>query len=271
MAQETQYIYGQGSEFEYQRLVRQGALYEPFTRSAFVRAGIKPGMRILDVGCGAGEVARIVADMLGGSGQVVAIDTDAAALEFARKRLSEANIEFRQATIEAFSDASSFDAVVGRFILMHLKDPVAALRALASQLKPGGIVCFVEPWHGIGMSHPRVEAFHTFMEGGYQALRAAGAHLEMGARLYGDFIAAGLPAPEVVSEPSLGFGGNAPFFDLLLDSARSGIRAMMPDETQRKAVIAQLEALAVRMREEAEAKKATMLLMINVAAWSRKP
>jgi SAM-dependent methyltransferase len=270
MTEQVQYIYGQGSEFEYERLVRQGALYEAFTRSAFVSAGISAGMRVLDVGCGAGAVARIVAEIVGGAGQVVAIDADAAALDFAKRRLGAANVEFREATIESFSDTALFDAVVGRFILMHLKDPVVALRSLASRLKPGGIVCFVEPWHGIGMSHPRVEAFHTFMEGGYQALRAAGAHLEMGARLYGDFIAAGLPEPQIVAEPSMGFGGKAPFFDLMLDSARSGIRASVP-EAQRDGVIAQVEALAQKMREEAEAKKATMMLMINGAASSRKP
>src|SRR5690242_6283934 len=101
MTEQAQYIYGQGSEFEYERLVRQGALYEPFTRSAFVRAGITQGMRVLDVGCGAGEVARIVAEMVGTSGQVVSIDTDASALAFAKKRLGATNIEFRQTTIES--------------------------------------------------------------------------------------------------------------------------------------------------------------------------
>lgn len=271
MAQQHAYIYGQGSEFEFERLVRQGALYEPFTRRAFESAGLTAGMRVLDVGCGAGEVARIVAEMVGASGQVVAIDADAAAVAFARKRLPAANIEFRQAKIDEFADPSPFDAVVGRFILMHMQDPAATLRKLATHVRSGGIVCFVEPWHGIGMSHPRVEAFHQFMEGGYQALRAVGAHLEMGARLYSDFIAAGLPAPEVISEPSLGFGASAPFFDLMLDSARSGIRAMIPDETQRKAVIGQVEAQAQHMREEAEAKNAAMMMMINMAAWSKKP
>lgn len=265
------YIYGQGSEFEYDRLVRQGALYEPFTRRAFAGAGLAPGMRVLDVGCGAGEVTRLAAEIVGASGRVVAIDVDAGALAFARTRLGTANLEFRQSTIEAFAETEPFDAVVGRFILMHLKDPVAALQSLVSRLKSGGVACFVEPWHGIGMSYPPVEAFHAFMEGGYQALRAAGAQLEMGARLYGDFIAAGLPAPAVISEPSIGFGGNAPFFDLMLDSARSGIRAMVPDQTQRAAVIAQIEDLARKMREEAEAKHATLLMMINFAAWSRKP
>ena len=44
MTEQAQYIYGQGSEFEYERLVRQGALYEAFTRRAFVNAGIAPGM-----------------------------------------------------------------------------------------------------------------------------------------------------------------------------------------------------------------------------------
>src|ERR1051325_810815 len=96
MTEQAQYIYGQGSEFEYQRLVRQGALYEPFTRSAFVSAGIKPGMRVLDVGCGAGEVSRIVTELVGPSGKVVAIDTDGDALDFAKRRLGAANIEFRQ-------------------------------------------------------------------------------------------------------------------------------------------------------------------------------
>lgn len=269
--QQQAYIYGQGSEFEYERLVRQGSLYEAFTRQAFVSAGITAGMRVLDVGCGAGEVTRIAAEIAGASGRVVAIDTDAGALAFARQRLGAANLDFRQSTIEAFTDAEPFDAVVGRFILMHLKDPAAALRSLASRLSPGGIACFVEPWHGIGMSYPRVEAFHAFMEGGYQALKAVGAHLDMGARLYRDFLAAGLPAPAVISEPSVGFGGNAPFFDLMLDSARSGIRAMVPEATQREATLRQVDALAQKMREEAEAKHATLLMMINFAAWSRKP
>ena len=271
MSTQHQYIYGQGSEFEFERLVRQGQLYEPFTRKAFASAGLAPGMRVLDVGCGSGEVTRLVAEIVGASGQVVAIDTNPAALEYARKRLPAPNIDFRQSPIDEFSDAAQFDAVAGRFILMHLKDPVASLRGLASHVRSGGIMCFIEPWHGIGMSHPRVEAFHQFMEGGYQALRAVGAHLEMGARLYPDFVAAGLPAPKVLSEPSMGFGGNAPFFDLMLDSARSGIRAMVADETQRQAVIGQVEALHQKMREEAEAKHATMMMMINMAAWSRKP
>lgn len=267
--QSQSYIYGQGSEAEYLRLVRQGARYAQGSRVTFQRAGIGDGMRVLDVGCGVGEVTRIVTDLVGLNGSIVAIDLDPGALAFARKRLPAPNVDFRQSSIDDFSDPVAFDAVVGRFILMHLKDPVAALRKITSFVRCDGIVCFIEPWHGISMSYPRVEAFHSFMEGGFQAMRASGAHLEMGARLYADFIEAGLPAPHLHTSASMAAGGDAEFFDLLLDSARSGIRANVP-EAQRDSVLAQIEALGKAMRDESEAKRATIMLMLNVGAWSRK-
>lgn len=161
MSQAQQYIYGRGSEAEYKRLVWQGARYAEETRTSFQKASIGEGMRVLDVGCGVGEVSRIVAELVGPKGNVVGIDVDPGALEFARNNVPAANVEFRCSTIDELSAPASFDAVVGRFILMHLQDPAAALRKLSSHVCPGGIVCFVEPWHGISTSHPRVEAFHT--------------------------------------------------------------------------------------------------------------
>src|SRR5438105_11620251 len=97
----TQYMYGQGSDFEFQRLLRQGAMFESITREAFTRAGLSSGMRLLDIGCGVGEVARIASDVVG-NGRVVALDVDAKALEFARGRLSGRNIEFIQSTVEDY-------------------------------------------------------------------------------------------------------------------------------------------------------------------------
>ena len=270
MSQPSHYIYGLGSEAEYQRLVRQGERYEEDTRTTFEKAGISEGMRVLDVGCGVGEVSRVVADLVGPKGNVVAIDVDPGALAFARNHVPAPNVEFRCSTIDDFSDPADFDAVVGRFILMHLKNPVSALQKLASNVRSGGIICFVEPWHGISLSHPRVEAFHAFMEGGFQAMRAAGAHLEMGARLYADFIAAGLPAPKLHTPASVSVGGDNEFFELLLESARSGIRATVP-EAQRDAVLAQVEGMGKAMRDEAASKRATILLMVMIGAWSRKP
>ena len=270
MSQPQQYIYGRGSESEYERLVRQGLRYEEETRTTFQKAGIGQATRVLDVGCGVGEVSRVVADLVGPKGNVVAIDVDPGALAFARRHVPAPNVEFRCSAIDDFSDPANFDAVVGRFILMHLKNPAAALQKLSSNVRSGGIVCFVEPWHGISLSHPRVEAFHAFMEGGFQALRAAGAHLEMGARLYADFIEAGLPAPQLHTAAAVSVGDDSEFFELLLESARSGIRATVP-EAQRDSVLAQVEGIGKAMRDEAVSKRATILLMINVGAWSQKP
>jgi ubiquinone/menaquinone biosynthesis C-methylase UbiE len=95
MSHTEQYIYGRGSESEYQRLVRQGMRYEDETRTTFQKAGIGQGMRVLDVGCGVGEVSRIVVELVGPKGNVVAIDVDPGALEFARRHLPAANVEFR--------------------------------------------------------------------------------------------------------------------------------------------------------------------------------
>src|SRR5207249_1492185 len=74
------------SEQELERLNRQGALFEPFTRVLFEQAGISKGMRVLDVGCGSGDVALLAAEMVGSSGEVVAVDRSPAALEWSRRR-----------------------------------------------------------------------------------------------------------------------------------------------------------------------------------------
>ena len=62
------------SEKELQRLSRQGQVFGPFTRQLFEQAGISQGMRVLDVGCGSGDVAFLAADLVGLSGEVVGVD-----------------------------------------------------------------------------------------------------------------------------------------------------------------------------------------------------
>jgi hypothetical protein len=56
------------SEAETKRLIRQSGTYAPFTWRLFEQAGLGPGMRVLDVGTGAGDVALMAAEMVGASG-----------------------------------------------------------------------------------------------------------------------------------------------------------------------------------------------------------
>ena len=67
------YVLGH-SEHELARLSRQGQMFFPFTRQLFDRAGIGPGMHVLDEGSGAGDVSLLVAELVGPEGRVVGVD-----------------------------------------------------------------------------------------------------------------------------------------------------------------------------------------------------
>ena len=84
-------VYVRGhSDTETARLQRQAQLYAPATRRLFIEAGIGSGMRVLDVGSGAGDVALLVAELVGSGGQVVGVDTNDRILEVARSRVQAA-------------------------------------------------------------------------------------------------------------------------------------------------------------------------------------
>src|SRR5262245_23606569 len=130
---------------EDERLVAQGRIFDPITRALFLRAGLAPGMRVLDLGSGAGNVARLAAELVGPDGAVVGVERDPAAVELARRRTDAANVEFRLGDVQTLDGVEGgFDAVVGRLVLMYLPDPVAALRRAASLVRPGGVVCMHE-------------------------------------------------------------------------------------------------------------------------------
>jgi ubiquinone/menaquinone biosynthesis C-methylase UbiE len=107
------------SEAETQRLIRQGQLYDPFTRHFLAEAGITAGMKVLDLGSGAGDVALVVADLVGPRGVVVGVDMNAAILDLARARAQAVgwtNITFLAGEASQLALATDFDAVVGRWV-----------------------------------------------------------------------------------------------------------------------------------------------------------
>src|SRR5215472_5669609 len=140
---DTAYAFGR-SHAEYDRLIEQAELFRPLTQRMLLAAGVTRGMRVLDVGCGVGDVSFLVASLVGQNGSVVGIDLDGEALKLAEERRIASgidNVEFRQ------SDASAdcgrlFDAAVGRFVLMFMKDPTATLRQVAERVRAGGIIAF---------------------------------------------------------------------------------------------------------------------------------
>jgi cyclopropane fatty-acyl-phospholipid synthase-like methyltransferase len=82
------YELGSGDD-ELARLELQGRALAPATRMIFAEAGIRPDMRVLDLGCGAGDVSFVVADLAGPQGSVVGLDSSPESLARARLRAKQ--------------------------------------------------------------------------------------------------------------------------------------------------------------------------------------
>src|SRR4030095_876998 len=130
----------------------QSAILDSFTDRLFRDAGLAEGMRILELGPGAGDVAILAARSVGPAGSVVGIEGSPLAIETARRRAAAAGfhhvtfLEGDLRELDGVLDAgrAPFAAVVGRFVLQFMPDPSAVLRAGAAAVRPGGLVCFQE-------------------------------------------------------------------------------------------------------------------------------
>jgi ubiquinone/menaquinone biosynthesis C-methylase UbiE len=153
----TDYVFANREE-EQHRLERQAEFFNPLTERVFQAAGLRPGMRLLDLGSGAGDVAMLAARLIGAEGEVVGVERDPAAVTAARARVERvglSNVRFVQGDVQALEGfEGGLDAIVGRLVLMYLPDPVATLARAAKLLRPGGLVCVQEggTWLTTGQS-----------------------------------------------------------------------------------------------------------------------
>ena len=183
---------------ELERLRRQAQLVNPITRQFLIEAGIAPGMRVLDIGSGAGDVAILIADLVGQSGQVVGVDRSPDALAVARSRAKEqslANVSFRERELSTMAFDQLFDAAIGRYVLCFQPDPAALLRAISHLVRPGGIVLFHEPDREQMRSYPATPTYDKTCQWLDEAYHRTGMDVRMGVKLYSTFLAAGLPGP----------------------------------------------------------------------------
>src|SRR5437879_9697088 len=142
-----QYALG-STDAEHGRLIRQAVLLAPLTQRFFRSACIGPGHRVLELGSGVGDVTMLAARLVGPSGEVVGIERDTRSIARARVRVAEAglrNVTFKQSDVSQLSSDKPFDAVVDRFILQFLPEPVVALRSISQLVRPGGVIAFQEP------------------------------------------------------------------------------------------------------------------------------
>jgi ubiquinone/menaquinone biosynthesis C-methylase UbiE len=243
------------SEDEHARLTEQANFLRPLTQRFFKKAGIAPGMKVLDVGSGVGDVAFLLADLVGPQGQVVGIDMDSAALEKAKARAAQLklqNVEFVHGDVRTTSLPAPFDAAVGRLVLLYCADPAAALARIASQVRRGGIVAFQE----MEMNDRAAQATYgdgllgMVVQTVCRTFAAAGVRVHMAAELRHTFLKAGLGEPELIGEFIAGGGTHFAGYSWLANTLRSlapmARKLGIPLEP-----LGDLETLALRLRTEA--------------------
>ena len=266
-----QYVLGH-SEREVERLKGQARLIDPITKRFFLAAGIAPGMRVLDVGSGAGDVAFLASEIVGAGGTVVGADRVPSAVKVARDRAaarSLQNVSFVEGDPAELAFDQPFDAVVGRYVLQFQREPAAMLRQLATKVRRGGVIVFHEiDWGGLS-SFPPVPTYDQCARWGAEAMSLHGTETRMGSRLHATFVAAGLAAPTLQLE-ALAVGGMESIS--WLRSFKDLIATLLP-EIERFGVASAsevgVETLVERMNAEARASSSVLIGHHQIAAWVR--
>ena len=264
------YVLGH-AERELDRLQLQARLLAPFTRQLLLEAGLRPGMRVLDVGSGAGDVALLAAALVGVAGEVVGTDRSADALATAAARASARglrNVSFLAGDPTALAFARPFDAVIGRYVLMYQRDPGAMLARLVARVRPGGVVAFHESdWAG-ARSFPPVPSWDRCCQLVAETLRASGADLYLGMRLHALFVGAGLPPPPLRYVTRVGAGREHvqavtnPVVSLLPEMERLGL--VSPGEVDPT-------TLLERVLADVTARGSIVVGWSEIGAWSTVP
>jgi len=203
------YVMGR-SERETQRLADRAGFFEPLTRHLFQDAGICAGMRVLDVGSGAGDVSFLVAELVGKSGSVVGVDANSEVVGAATARADAAglkNVRFMPGDIRALEFDGDFDAVVGRLVLMYSADPAATLRFALRHVRRDGLAAFQEMNVGAPVWSAPPSPLHQLLGRCVSgAFARGGVQMAMGTRLHEVFVAAGLEAPQMCTDAIIGAG-----------------------------------------------------------------
>jgi len=168
--------------------------------AAFLLPELRPGMRLLDVGCGPGSITRGLAERVA-PGQVVGVDLSRETLEAARRDAATrglTNLRYEEGSVYQlpFPDAS-FDVAYAHQVLQHLRERGAALREMLRVVRPGGLVAVRDVDWGTAAYWPRDPWIDRFIEVHHRTWYQNGGEPQMGRQLRALFNAAGVADLEV--------------------------------------------------------------------------
>ena len=265
------YVLGHTSG-EYQRQRWQARLWEDVTARQLEQVGARAGLRCLDVGCGSGEVMRLMAGLVAATGQVTGIDRDDRLGQEALHVLRD-TVPGRFAFVHADAETTDavpggpFDLVFARFLLVFARDPAALVRKLYAWTRPGGVLLLQEYDPRIFDIEPQLDTWDEFERVLYGSFRRAGAHPHVGRQLPHLFAAAGLGSPDGTDVAGL----LTPLYDILplYEAAYHSLRpaALRSGLTTEAAG----EAFLAELAEAADRPDTTAMAPLVISAWKHKP
>jgi len=251
------------------RLMILHNIYARFGRKILLKAGLKPGMKVADFGCGVGMVSRMLAEMVGPAGKVVGIDASVEQVEQAKNICREARLNH---TTFVVADATRtelahgcFDLVYCRFLLLHLPDPEACLREMARVLKPGGTIVVEDGDLATATSLPRT-ALDAFADLFTRLGPTRGVDYSVASRLHQMIKAAGFPNPRMrLHQPAIGQGENRFLLKWSVEEAGSAFvsAGLITSE--------QLQRTLTAMQAATDDPEVVVLMPRLSAVWAQKP
>ena len=268
----TGYVMGHDDR-ERRRLLLQASVLNPFSDELLKRAGLSAGLRVLDIGCGVGELSMVAARLVGRTGRVTGIDIDDGALAIAVVRARELGldriIDFARRDICAYRTDVSYDAVIGRHILIHTPDPRLVIGTAHSLLNSGGVAVFQEyDFSVVHRSFPEVPMYERLFEV-FRAFFGQATHGNIGTQLFHLLIDAGFPSPQGRVEYPMDGGDDSPFYEWVAESFRSILPRAVALGLVRSDEI-DIDSLAARVKEEAISRRACLLGPAMVGCFARK-
>ena len=257
------------------RLIEQSRIYGESTQRLCRRAGITKGMRVLEIGSGAGDVALTLAELVGPAGHVIGVDVNATILDTARQRATDAgmrNVEFIAGDARALTFVNQFDAIVGRFVLMYMADPRQAFAKFITHLKPRGIAAFQEPEYTLypAFLHPDTPLMNRLIQWILDVFEHSSAHLDMGVGLYRAFVDAGLSPPTMHLESPIGAAEAWAGYRYMATIFQS-LLPLLEKYGLATAEQVDVDTLAARLREEVLASKRPFFLPLHITAYATRP
>ncbi len=161
---ENSYVIGVGKDDE-ERLLLLNELFGKTSKDLLLKAGLTQGMRVLEVGCGTGNMTRWIAKQVGDNGHVTAVDISPEQIDIAKKNCSESNnITFIASSLFDLNTTKKYDLIYSRFLVMHLQNPFDGLQYLTQLLKPNGILVSEEATNSVTACYPESPVFRKYRE-----------------------------------------------------------------------------------------------------------